>query len=105
MVIWIEVFEEGGVAGSRRISSVYQYDSDTWFESVDATKKIKLSLLGNTVKGECLIDNAQIPLNKQQFKITARIFEVGAAFVDSKIFQGGDDFIFQGADTYIYQNQ
>jgi hypothetical protein len=104
MVIWIEVFEEGGINGSRRISSVYEYDSDTWFKSTDASKKIVLSLLGNTVKGVCLIDYNQIPLDKKKFKITSRIYEI-TPDTDSKWFQDGNEFIFQDANTYTFQDQ
>lgn len=104
MVIWIEVFEEGGINGSRRISSVYEYDSDTWFQSTDTSKKVVLSLSGNTVKGVCLIDYNKIPLDKKKFKITSRIYEISPD-TDSKWYQDGNEFIFQDANTYTFQDQ
>lgn len=100
----IEVFEEGGIEGRRRMSSKYASPSDTWFKSIDLTNKTKLTLSGNTVKATVLINNSEIPLDKKRFKITARLYEI-AADSPSKWFQSGDEFIFQGGDTYLFQDQ
>lgn len=72
----IEVFEEGGIEGRRRISSKWPIDSDTWWLSIDGTNKTKLTLVGNTVKAEALVDFSKIPLDKQKFKLTARLYDL-----------------------------
>jgi hypothetical protein len=101
MVLDIETFEQGGVNGRRRISSMYEHDSDTWFESVDGTKKVKLSLSGNTVTGEALINNTELPF-VEKFKITARLYEKQQA---GKLFQDGNEFNFEDGSGYNFQDQ
>lgn len=104
VVIGIEVYEEGGIEGRRRLSSKWVKDSDTWLDSTTGNGKVNLSLSGNTVKAVCLVDNSLIPLDKKRFKITARLYEITPDF-PSKYFQDGNDFIYQDGDTYIFQDQ
>jgi hypothetical protein len=104
VVIGIEVFEEGGIEGRRRLSSKWIKDTDTWLDSTTGNGKVNLSLSGNTVKAVCLVDNSQIPLEKGRLKITARLYEITPDF-PSKYFQDGNDFIYQDGDTYIFQDQ
>ena len=77
MVMWIEVFEEGGFDSSRRYSSKWVSDGNTWFQSTDGSNKIVLSLSGQTVIGEVYLNTALLPV-KQKFSITARLYEVTA---------------------------
>lgn len=75
VVIGIEVFEEGGVNGKRRMSSKYVSDSDTWFIPIPGETKTKLSLTNvNTLVAETWIDFNQINLNKSKYKLTARLY-------------------------------
>lgn len=103
VVFGIEVFEQGGIAGRRRISSVYPLE-DTWFKSVDNSNKIVLSLSGNTITAKALIDNTLIPLNVRAFKITARIYEFGAAPSLAKQFEDGSAFEFEDGAIYEFEN-
>jgi len=104
VVIGIEVFEEGGIDGRRRLSSIWLKDGDTWLDSTTGNSLVNLSLSGNTVKAVCLIDQNKIPLDKKKFKLTARLYEISTD-VDSKNFQNGDNFLFQNADNYLLQSQ
>lgn len=104
VVLGLEVFEEGGIEGRRRISSVWVIDADTWWLSVDGSDKAKLTLTGNTVKAEALIDFSKILLDKQRYKITARLYET-VIDTDSKQFQDGGEFVFQDDETYIFEDQ
>lgn len=82
--LWIEVYEEGGVTGSRRYSTLWPADSDTWMLSTDGSDMAVLGLnevppitLGkDTVTATFLIDHNKIPLNKNVFKISARIYDL-----------------------------
>lgn len=81
VVIGIEAFESGGIAGKRRYSSKWPADSDTWFTYLTgSTDKVKLSSAplgggGHTVTAKCYIDYSQLPPNVDTFKITARIYD------------------------------
>lgn len=76
IVLRLEVWEQGGVDGSRRMSSKWPSDSDTWYKSIDNNYKTKLEATGNVVVGSALIDFSVIPKNSI-FKITSRIYEIG----------------------------
>lgn len=78
VVMGIEVYEEGGIEGRRRFSSVWEADSETWFKSVDDTDKVLLSIDGNTITATALVDFSKLPLDKSTFKITARIYDLTA---------------------------
>jgi hypothetical protein len=69
---------------------------------LDLSNKVIVSLTGNVVKGEVLIDFTQIPLNKQKFKITARLYDKE---LPSKEFQDLEVFAFQDVDIYNFQDQ
>jgi len=102
MVFGIEEFEAGGIAGRRRISSKWEHDGDTWFLSVDGSKKIKLTFVGNTVTGEALIDKSKIPTSTQQFAVYARVYEI---VVETKEFEDSDPFLFEDGDSYLFEDQ
>lgn len=70
----IEVFEEGGVEQSRRMSSRWESDSDTWFKAIDLNNKTKLALSGNTLIASVLVNKDLIPLDKKKFRISARLY-------------------------------
>jgi hypothetical protein len=70
----IEVFEEGGIEGSRRMSSKWESVADTWFISPDDNNKSKVTITGNTVKTEVFTDFSKLP-DKRKFKISARLYE------------------------------
>lgn len=74
VVIGIEVYEEGGYYGKRRMSSLYASDSDTWFKSIDDTDKVSLSQSGDVVTAQVLVDYTKIPAGAS-FKLTARIYD------------------------------
>lgn len=80
-VIGIEVYEEGGVLGRRRLSSVHASDGDSWLKSVDTTNKVKITVAGQVVKAECLIDYTKIPVTKPIFTIYARLYEINDEIV------------------------
>lgn len=86
--IGIEVFEEGGVDGRRRMTSYWVTSNDTWFKSTDGSDKAVLSLAGSTVKAKVLVDFSKLPIGKNKFKITARIYELPSG-ADGKITEAG----------------
>lgn len=104
VVLRVEVYEQGGISGQRRMSSKYASDADTWFKSIDSSNKVVLSLSGNTVIAKALIDNSKIPFSASEFKITARIYEGTSAPIAGKQFQDGESFEFQDGSVYEFQN-
>lgn len=75
IVLGIEVFEEGGVNGKRRMSSKWASDADTWFISLAAGDKVQLTQLApGILKGSALIDFTQLNLSKLQWKLSARVY-------------------------------
>jgi len=103
VVLGIEVFEEGGIQGRRRMSSKFASGSDTWFKSLDTTNKTKLTALsGDRIKAEALVDFTQLP-NKGKFKIVARIYEIEP--IEGKGYQDDVEFAFQDDDEYNFQDQ
>lgn len=74
---WIEIFEQGGVDGARRFSSVYEGGSDTWFKSIDLSDKIVLSQTGPgfNVFGNALLDYLEIPAGATKFTVYSRIYD------------------------------
>ena len=79
IIIGLEVFEQGGVKGKRRMSSINPSDSDTWFiplptqtiNIVDITQPIP-----TTAIGKCILDFNQIQglVSNYKWKITARLY-------------------------------
>jgi hypothetical protein len=87
----IEIFEEGGILGKRRMSSKFASDSDTWFISLLANGKTKLTYsVGDTVcTAEVLLDNTQLNLNKSKYKLTGRLYDDTAGnnyLVDKEVY-------------------
>lgn len=106
VVFGIEAFEEGGIAGRRRFSSKWPMSSDTWFKALDITNRVKLSLVGNKVKAEALIDYTKLPVPpKTKFKIAARLYYIAGVATTGKTFQDGGEFNFQDAFEYKFQDQ
>jgi hypothetical protein len=79
IVIGLEVWEQGGVKGKRRMSSAWASDSDTWFIPMP-TQTTNTVLItqpnANTVIGRCVIDYNQIQglVGNYKWKITARLY-------------------------------
>jgi hypothetical protein len=81
VVIGIEVFEEGGVTGKRRMSSKYVSDSDTWFIPLSGQTKTKLTFdIINpkicTAETEIDFTKIQTLLGKAKWKLTARLYSL-----------------------------
>lgn len=72
IVLWIETYESGGITDIRRISSVHDNDSQSWFVEnlVDITNPSS-----GVFVGTCNIDNTKLPTNNK-YTIYARIYEV-----------------------------
>lgn len=80
VVIGIEAWESGGIAGKRRYSGQYVADSDTWFLSLAGDGKVKQSNVGDgltyhTVTAKVYLDYTLLPPGVDTFKITARIYD------------------------------
>lgn len=80
IVLYIEVYEKGGIYGSRRMSSNWESDSDTWFLSTVIVQKTQVTIDDNAAIGEALVDFSKIP-TEAQFKISARIYETGGGLL------------------------
>lgn len=84
VVFGIEAYEEGGIDGRRRFSSVHVADLDTWFLSCDEdavpnnTGLVRLEIIGDLVVATALIDYTKIPPNTR-FSISARIYDFVSA--------------------------
>jgi hypothetical protein len=89
VVFGIEIFEQGGEFGRRRLSSVWFSDGDSWLKSTNTSTKVTLSLTGSTIKATCLIDFTKIPLDKSKFKITARLYDLTGGSINGKITEAG----------------
>lgn len=79
IVIGLEVYEQGGIKGKRRMSSVHPSDADTWFIPLptQTTNTVAVTQPNlNTVIGRCIIDHNQIQalVNNYKWKITARLY-------------------------------
>lgn len=104
----IEVFEQGGVTGQRRMSSLWVSASDTWFKSIDTSNKTILTLAtttgaNDTVKATVDVDYFQIPV-AAAFKITARLYELTIPPYDLyKNFEDDEDFEFEDSDPYEFE--
>lgn len=86
--IGIEVFEQGGIQGRRRMSSEWESDADTWFISLNNDGKTELTLVGDTIEARALIDFSKIPVTTS-FKIAARIYEIETE-ATTKLTEDGD---------------
>lgn len=104
--IWIEVYEDqsAGPTGSRRISSVWVLDSDTWFLSTDGSGKIVKTLFtdlnsDDQIEASMYVDFTKIPLNKKEFKIMARLYDGLSAFSIARVTESGDLRLTEDSDT------
>lgn len=73
----IEVYEEGGIEQTRRMSSAWPSDFNTWFQSIDVSNETTLTVVGNVVTAEVLVDFTKLPIGKKTFKIQSRLYEKG----------------------------
>jgi len=88
IVIWIEVYESGGISDIRRISSVYEIGDNSWFKSIDSSNKVFKDMSGAVFTGECLIDSSKIP-DEAQFTIYARLYDKTEDPVSGKLREDG----------------
>lgn len=102
IVIWIEPKEGGGIADIRRISSKYELDSQSWFQSIDSSNKVvKANPSTGVYTGTALIDNNKIP-NINDFTIYARIYDPSPTTPeDGLITEQGDPIIEETSGDYF----
>ena len=74
VVIAIEVFEQGGIIGRRRFSSVNVQTTDTWFKTSNVTGLVDLAIASATVlTATCKLDYTLLPANLE-YSISARLY-------------------------------
>lgn len=95
IVLWIETYESGGITDIRRISSVHDNDSQSWFVEnlVDIT-----SPSSGVFVGTCNIDNTKLPSNNK-YTIYARIYEI--TVIEDTVRVTNDDIIRETIDNFI----
>ena len=77
VVIGLEIFEEGGVNGKRRMSSKYVSDADTWFIPLTGETKVKVNNLSDEhLEASVLIDFTKLNLSKNKYRLTARVYGI-----------------------------
>ena len=79
IVIGIEVWEQGGVKGKRRMSSVHPSDTDTWFIPLPTQTTNTVAVvqpISTKAVGRCILDFNQIQalVSNYKWKITARLY-------------------------------
>lgn len=94
IVIWIETFEQGGINDIRRISSVHDNDSKSWFVENLVTVTEPTS---QTFVGTCTLDSTKLPVNTQ-YTIYARLYEMITVANDDRI--TNDDILRITMDGY-----
>jgi len=103
IVIWIEVKEQGGISDIRRISSVYETGTDSWFKSTDSSNKVVKNKVGSVYTGEALIDATKIP-DEQEFTIYARLYDASVGTItDGKLLESGDLKLLENLDNKILE--
>ena len=95
IVLWIETYESGGITDIRRISSVHNNDSQSWF--VENLVDISNPSSGVFV-GTCNIDNTKLPSNNK-YTIYARIYEI--TVIEDTVRVTNDDIIRETIDNFI----
>jgi hypothetical protein len=100
IVIWIHVYEQGGISSIRRISSFYETDNQTWFESTDTSNKVVVAKSGSTFTGQCYLDYTKLPTNSQ-YTIYARLYEFYGD--ETKQFEDGELFEFEDGTLYQFE--
>ncbi len=98
VVIWAEAKEAGGITGRTRISSKYVVDSGSWFKSVDTSNKVKLTIVGNNVKAEALLDYTKLPAY-DSLRVYARIYENN--YTGEGLLLESGDFLLQESGDFI----
>lgn len=91
--IWLETFEKGGVPNRVRVSSYYDITPEAPFKSVDSSNRIKVTVDGQVVTMEILIDYTKLAPN-QKFSIYARLFDTYPATIVGDVtteFKTGDE--------------
>ncbi len=73
--IWLETFENGGVPFRLRASSAYNITPEACFLSIDSSNKVKVTVTGQVVTMEVLIDNTKLP-SGSKFTIYARLYNL-----------------------------
>jgi len=71
IVLWIELYENGGITDIRRLSSIYSSDENSWFVEDKVTVTNPSS---GVYVGTATIDYSKLPLNSQ-FAVYGRIYE------------------------------
>ncbi len=83
VVLGIEVYEQGGHYGKRRISTKYTPDADTWFIPLTGQTKAKLDYINTAtpplnifgkVKASALLDFNSLNAVGLKYKLTARVY-------------------------------
>jgi hypothetical protein len=98
MVLWVEIFEQGGIDDARRISSLYPLSSQSWFKSVAVGGLTQVtSPSAGVYRATAILDYTKIP-TQTDFTIYARFYEFFVA--SAKQFETGNDFEFEDDDLY-----
>lgn len=101
VVIWAETFESGGITGRTRISSLYDVDSYSWFKSTDTSNKVVLTIVGQDITAEALIDYSKMPAF-DKFRIYFRIYDSAAAG-DGLLLESGDNILLENGDNILLE--
>jgi hypothetical protein len=104
VVFGIEIFENGGIGGRRRFSSVWETDTPlTWFVPLNGANTVKLTNdVATEIIAEAFLDPQQIPNGEFVFKIVARIYEADLTETN-KITEAGVDKITEAAVIKIIE--
>jgi hypothetical protein len=104
VVFGIEIFENGGIGGRRRFSSVWETDTPlTWFIPINGANTVKLTNdVSTEIIAEAFLDPEQIPNGEFVFKIVARIYEADLTETN-KITEAGVDKITEASVIKIIE--
>jgi hypothetical protein len=104
VVFGIEIFENGGIGGRRRFSSVWETDTPlTWFVPLNGANTVKLTNdVATEIIAEAFLDPEQIPNGEFVFKIVARIYEADLTETN-KITEAGVDKITEASVIKIIE--
>lgn len=99
IVIWIELYERGGIADIRSISSNEDVSSNSWFKSVDTSNRVKITKTGSTFLGEALIDYEKLP-KFDSYTVYARIYDrTGGCTDDAILDESGQCILDEGGNN------
>jgi len=82
IVIWVETFENGGITGIKRFSSLYE-DTDTWFKS--STNKVVVTKSTSFYTGTATLDYTKLPIGTDQITIYARVYDLYSGCMDNNL--------------------